>query len=78
MLENFTEQIMVGMNNPECSFFVGGWVGAGLFGMLFIKILIYFYLIKLLDKIIFKGFPCFVQWIRKRNKEKNKNENMSN
>jgi hypothetical protein len=66
-MNNITNIITTGLNNPECSFYVGTFIGqwSGLkFAIIFMCILL---LYKVIDEIALKGF--FV-WLKEKRKKK--------
>lgn len=64
VLENFINNTMAGIDNPECAFFVGNMVGTASIGFIAFRLALIYYGIKLLDKLIFKGIPRFYDWAK--------------
>lgn len=62
VLENFTENIIAGLNNPECSFFVGATIGQYFILRLFIWLAIVYIILRVLERLI---FTPFLEWIYK-------------
>lgn len=54
---SLAETINNGLNNPECAFFVGQYLGQASTGKLVLYMSIIYFGIKLIDKIIFEGLP---------------------
>jgi len=70
MIEDFINNTMAGINNPECAFFVGNTVGAMSIAYVFYRVILIYYAIKLLDKLIFKGIPMFINFVNNRKKKR--------
>ena len=57
------ETIMNGLNNPECAFYVGSFLGGLLAVKWVIVALIFIYVSKVIDKL---AFEPFLNWIKKK------------
>lgn len=65
----FNEILTKGMNNPDCSFYVGQTFGQiSTIGLLARVMLVYFG-IKLLDKMVFKGLPMLYKKLKEGRKK---------
>ena len=51
------ETISLGINNPDCSFFVGQSLGQATAASLIVKVTLVYFGVKVVDKIIFQGIP---------------------
>ena len=69
---NFTlaDTIYKGMNNPECSFFVGQTLGYANASYLIVRVALIYFGLRLFEKILFKGIPKFYHWWMERRKKR--------
>lgn len=59
----FTEIVLKGMNNPDCSFFVGNFTGQFMTMNWIITILIIYAILKVVDKL---AFTPLIDWIKSK------------
>lgn len=57
------ETIAAGLNNPECSFYVGAFLGQAMFGKLLIYAGVIYIIVKSLDKL---AIEPFIAWVKKK------------
>lgn len=65
-MSTLVDTIATGMNNPDCSFFVGQMIGTLSAGSLIVRVAIIYFGFKVLDKIVFTGIPYLYKNIGKR------------
>lgn len=61
VVEAFINNTLAGVNNPECSFFVGATVGQYLVISLLWKIALFYFLIRIIDSWIFTPITRYVK-----------------
>lgn len=68
------DTLLKGINNPDCGFFVGYFTGSATVGSMIIRVVVIYYAIKLLDKLLFTGLPKLYQhsFLSKKSKWKRK------
>ena len=60
-LTNFTDNIVTGLNNPDCSFWVGATTGQYLTIKLLLILAVFTFLFELIDKLVIEQI---VKWIK--------------
>jgi hypothetical protein len=60
-LQPLIENVYKGLNNPDCSIFVGGVGGVGYLISNMVKIYFLYLIFQLLTKLIFKGIPALYE-----------------
>ncbi|KKL77529.1 hypothetical protein LCGC14_2033970 [marine sediment metagenome] len=65
----FAEIVTKGMNNPDCSFYVGQTFGQITTVGLLARVMLVYFGIKLLDKMVFKGLPMLYKKFKRRGKK---------
>ena len=61
VLEDFINNTMAGINNPECSFFVGAVTGQALILSLLWKIAVLYFIIRIIDSWFFTPITNYVK-----------------
>ena len=69
----FIDNVLIGANNPDCSLYVGYTIGTISTWMFVGKIFLYYFALRLLERMLFEGIPRLYKFIRKRLKGKEKN-----
>jgi len=60
------DTINAGLNNPEYAFFVGQSMGHATAGMLIVKVTIIYFVVKIVDKLLFSKIPQLWKHLSKK------------
>ena len=63
---SLAETIRLGLNNPECAFFVGSFMGNMSTGRTIVFLGLIYFGFKFIDKFIFSQIPKLWKWMKKK------------